>query len=237
MRIWWIGLCGCLAAGCVSQDRYDQLEQQNRALLREAQLERRLNEELQSYVEALYYTRVEPGGSVQELPSVNAAEALKNYYGGLNPGDSLRPGPVMLARDSVDAVLGRYFVRFQGSMPGYSLKAPVRFPAGSAAVPESSRELLFAVAQILRYRSGLFLIAEGHVDSREAAQAAGTDDGWSLSAQRASAVVRMLIQYGAPPERLAATGRSSFHMQASNQTEDGRSQNRRVEIVLSPVKP
>ena len=55
---------------------------------------------------------------------------------------------------------------------------------------------------------------------------------WELSTARASRVVRFLIQGGVPQQRLSAAGYAYLHPIASNATAEGRSRNRRVEIVL-----
>ncbi|MBC8392582.1 MAG: OmpA family protein [Deltaproteobacteria bacterium] len=58
---------------------------------------------------------------------------------------------------------------------------------------------------------------------------------WELSAGRATAVVRFLQeQTGLEPERLSACGCSYYQSVASNDTEEGRHENRRIEIILIP---
>jgi len=60
---------------------------------------------------------------------------------------------------------------------------------------------------------------------------------WELSTARATAVVRFLQDDGGlNPERLTASGYSYYRPVASNDTEEGRSQNRRIEIILTPPR-
>jgi len=60
---------------------------------------------------------------------------------------------------------------------------------------------------------------------------------WELSTARSSAVVRYLQEDGGiEPERLSAIGFSYFKPVASNDDEEGRSQNRRIEIILTRKK-
>jgi chemotaxis protein MotB len=55
---------------------------------------------------------------------------------------------------------------------------------------------------------------------------------WELSTARSSAVVRYLIELGAPKEKLAAVGYADARPIASNSTVEGRAKNRRVEFII-----
>jgi chemotaxis protein MotB len=58
---------------------------------------------------------------------------------------------------------------------------------------------------------------------------------WELSAARAAAVVRHFQkEIGIDPENLEAVGHSFYDPVATNETEEGRAQNRRVNIVIAP---
>ncbi len=79
---------------------------------------------------------------------------------------------------------------------------------------------------------------EGHTDNLNIGRATAKKypGNWELSTARATAVVRLLQDQGkVDPERLFAVGGSLYHPVASNDTLEGRSQNRRVEIVLTPI--
>lgn len=58
---------------------------------------------------------------------------------------------------------------------------------------------------------------------------------WELSAARAASVVKLLATNGVDPVRLSAVGRGEFQPIASNDTEEGRAQNRRVVVMISKV--
>ena len=56
-----------------------------------------------------------------------------------------------------------------------------------------------------------------------------------MSVQRATAIVRIIINNSdVAPKRLTASGRSEFVAVGSNKTAEGRAQNRRTEIILTP---
>jgi len=60
-------------------------------------------------------------------------------------------------------------------------------------------------------------------------------DNWDLSVKRATAVVRVLqSEYGIPPARMTAAGRGEYVPITSNDSEFGRSLNRRTRIVILP---
>jgi chemotaxis protein MotB len=76
------------------------------------------------------------------------------------------------------------------------------------------------------------LRVEGHTDNVPIhTQQYATN--WELSTARASAIARLLLEHGAlKPANLAAAGYAEFHPIAPNTTEEGRSKNRRVDIIL-----
>jgi chemotaxis protein MotB len=61
------------------------------------------------------------------------------------------------------------------------------------------------------------------------------DSNWELSSARATRIARLLLDLHAiSPERLSAAGYAEYHPVASNQTEAGRAENRRVDLVILP---
>jgi len=75
---------------------------------------------------------------------------------------------------------------------------------------------------------------EGHTDNVPI-KTSQYKDNWDLSTARATTIVRLLtIDYGFDPNRITASGRGKFHPIKSNDTEAGRSGNRRTEVILSP---
>jgi chemotaxis protein MotB len=60
-------------------------------------------------------------------------------------------------------------------------------------------------------------------------------NNWDLSALRASSVVQALQNtYGVDPKRLTAGGRGQYNPIADNSTPDGKAQNRRTQIIITP---
>jgi chemotaxis protein MotB len=78
---------------------------------------------------------------------------------------------------------------------------------------------------------------EGHTDNVPIHNAHFASN-WELSTARATEMIRLFItRYNFPAIRLSAAGYAEYHPVASNQTVDGRAQNRRVDIVVLASAP
>ncbi len=115
----------------------------------------------------------------------------------------------------------------------------ILFDSGSAMIKDSGKAVLKKVADSLKEMSSHLIHVEGHTDNQKigAATARYFPTNWELSTARATSVTRFLQDAGVPPERLYAVGGAMFHPVSSNDTPQGRADNRRVEIVLTPVLP
>jgi flagellar motor protein MotB len=116
-----------------------------------------------------------------------------------------------------------------------SVLQEVLFDSGSAELRESGREVLDKVGSALKDVSDELVSIEGHTDTMQIGPSilAKFPTNWELSTARATTVVRYLQDKGVPPQVLSATGFGEYRPTASNQTEEGRQQNRRIEVVLS----
>lgn len=115
----------------------------------------------------------------------------------------------------------------------------ILFNSGSDKVKPRGKELLAKIADSIKKNPGQDILVEGHTDNLGISGELKKrfPSNWELSTARATAVVRYLAEKcGVPPERLVASGYSYYHPVASNDTAEGRSQNRRIEIVLLPPK-
>jgi chemotaxis protein MotB len=75
---------------------------------------------------------------------------------------------------------------------------------------------------------------EGHTDNVPI-HTAEFDSNWELSSARATRIARLFLEMKAiPPDRISAAGYAEFHPVASNDTAEGRAQNRRVDLVVMP---
>jgi len=104
----------------------------------------------------------------------------------------------------------------------------VLFDIGKADLRPITREKLARLSGICLAYPGLKLRAEGHTDST------GTDEiNERLSLARAESVAKYVVSQGVPAEAVTSFGFGSTEPVASNDTREGRQQNRRVEIIVS----
>jgi len=112
------------------------------------------------------------------------------------------------------------------------MKDKILFASGSATIGKEGLAALAKVADALRGVQGKVIRIEGHTDNVPTGGGAFPTN-WELSAARALAVVRYLQEQGVDPTRLAAAGYGEFQPISANDTAEGRSLNRRIEIVLA----
>ena len=112
-----------------------------------------------------------------------------------------------------------------------SMPSGVTFATDSATVQPQFRPTLDQVAQVLDQYNQTYVDVYGHTDST------GTDShNQQLSERRARSVADYLTARGVESQRLGTMGYGESQPVASNDTEDGRAQNRRVEIKLVPIR-
>ncbi len=104
------------------------------------------------------------------------------------------------------------------------------FGFDSADVNAQFYPVLNKVAETLREYDKTVIEVAGHTDSTGSA-----DYNQKLSERRADNVAGYLAGQGVPSARMVTVGAGEGHPVASNETEDGRAQNRRVEITIVPV--
>lgn len=116
-----------------------------------------------------------------------------------------------------------------------SISDKLLFSTGSYNVTPKAKELLSKVAEIINKRNDIEVLVEGHTDPIPYASGVLLDN-WDLSVKRATSVVRILQNdYKVAPVRLTAAGRAEYLPKASNDSPQGRSENRRTEIILIPL--
>ena len=115
-----------------------------------------------------------------------------------------------------------------------SISDKMLFNSGSYRVSSKANNILQKLADVINSEPSIEVMVEGHTDSRTISTEKIADN-WDLSVLRATSVVRKLQnQYGVAPEKLIASGRSSYQPLTDNDTSENRSKNRRTRIVILP---
>ena len=110
------------------------------------------------------------------------------------------------------------------------IKSSLLYPSGSASLSRNAVPLIEQIAEVLKPFPNRIHV-EGFTDNIPI-NSPRYPSNWELSSARAASVVRLLAQSGIAPESMAAIGYGEFRPLADNTTEEGRSKNRRVVLVV-----
>ena len=115
-----------------------------------------------------------------------------------------------------------------------SISDKMLFNTGSYRISNKANDILQKLADVINSEESIDVMVEGHTDSRTI-NTEKIADNWDLSVLRATSVVRKLQnKYGVAPEKMIASGRSSYQPLVDNDTRENRSKNRRTRIILMP---
>ncbi len=115
----------------------------------------------------------------------------------------------------------------------------ILFESGSVDISDQGKALLAIIAKSIKDSKSQHVVVEGHTDNQPISGRLKKmyPSNWELSTARAAAVVRFIQHTGGlSPETLSVRGFSYYRPLASNDSEVGRRQNRRIEIIVSPKR-
>lgn len=160
---------------------------------------------------------------------------IKDLTGKVQAKDSLNLALVMNLKRSLSDVNDEdVTVEVKKGVVYISLSDKMLFKSGSYEILTRAEEVLGKIAKVVNDHNELDILVEGHTDNVPISNSC-LKDNWDLSAMRATSVVRLLQKkYAVAPERMTAGGRSEFVPKASNASTQGKSTNRRTEIVILP---
>jgi chemotaxis protein MotB len=116
-----------------------------------------------------------------------------------------------------------------------SMENKLLFGSGSWTVGTEGKKAVVEVAKVLADNPDISVLIEGHTDNVPYNGAGQIVDNWDLSTKRATAIVNIIRENKkVDPKNLTAAGRSEFAPVAGNDTAEGKSKNRRIEIILTP---
>jgi len=102
----------------------------------------------------------------------------------------------------------------------------INFDTGKSIIRDESKPVIEQIVEMLKANPELKLSVEGHTDN-----AGSSESNKILSVERAKSVLAAIVSQGVVADRLSASGFGQDKPVADNSTEEGRAQNRRVELV------
>nr|WP_321246953.1 OmpA family protein [uncultured Psychroserpens sp.] len=116
-----------------------------------------------------------------------------------------------------------------------SMENKLLFQSGSWAVGTQGKQAVKQLGEVLAENPDIAILIEGHTDDVPYKGNDQLSGNWDLSAKRATAIVNILRENSSiQPENLTAAGRGEFAPIASNDSAEGKAQNRRIEVILTP---
>lgn len=150
----------------------------------------------------------------QEVQRQKRSEALKEMDEFLKRNDM---------EDNIEVSSGENGIRIR-------VKGALMFPPGQADLKAEAISFLDNLVKV-QQKFGYNVVVEGHTDNLPISSSLFPSN-WELSAYRATAVLRYLLDMGIPPKFLTAVGLADNFPIAGNESAEGRAENRRVEFLL-----
>jgi len=172
----------------------------------------------------------------KSLENISSKDAyIKDLQGALARKDSLTMNLVMNLKGALGNLNDEDVnIKVDKGVVYIDISDKMLFKSGSYEITDRAKEVLSKVARVLNNQPDIEFMIEGHTDSVPFRRDQLLDN-WDLSVKRATTVARLLqTEYNVPPARMTAAGRGEYIPVASNETEDGRSLNRRTRIVILP---
>ena len=245
MRTYW--LLPLVFIGCVKQSTYDKALADNKALKqqladaekKQADTEKTLGDkikELQGQLGQLDESVKTKEGELGKVKGEQAAtqQELAELRRQKDAAEK-RIAAYKALQDKFRALVdtGKLQVVFRHGQMTLKLPSGILFPSGSAKLSKDGEKALADVTNILmQFKDRRFVVA-GHTDNLPI-KSAEFPNNWYLSTARANSVVQFMIKQQFPATSLAAAGYGEFDPVAPNDKEEGREQNRRIEIILVP---
>ncbi len=252
-----------LTFSCVSKKKYMALEQENGEIKSELQKTKVAKEDLeakfdkiQSRVDA-YNSKiaslkqendskldvVEGVAFISNNAKAKMQETLKNVDAEkLAQAKTLKDSMNLAVAYNLEKTIGEsninededFAVNINETVVMISIADDMLFNTASYRLSSKADTVLQKLADVINSEPSLDVMVEGHTDSRTISTGHITDN-WDLSVLRATSVVRKLQEkYNVAPEKLIASGRSSYQPIAENDSRENQAKNRRTRIIILP---
>lgn len=225
-----------VTSGCVSSGRYEELDAAYRASQSELAAASARIESMQGTIGSLegdLESAADRGRALQGTLSEKerALAALRARQAQAADRIARFQELTEKFRALVDA--GKLKVRMIRGRMVVQMQTDVLFGSGSARLSADGRAAIEEVSDLLISLEDRRYQIEGHTDDVPIRTAAFPSN-WELAAARAISVVNVMVDQGMTPERVSAVSYGETTPIASNETREGKAQNRRIEIVVVP---
>ncbi len=177
--------------------------------------------------------------ALYSLSTVDHAK-LEKFSTSLNKAFQVIENPIPVVIDEESQIV-EAFKKVTGELKELSLRSDSRgvvitipgtflFRSGSAELKKQAYPVLDKIVAALREVPGQVSI-EGHTDNVPV-RGGRYSSNWELSTARAASVLHYFVSKGLDPYRFSIAGYGEYRPIATNDTEEGRAKNRRVEIVV-----
>lgn len=218
--------------GCVSTQKYNDLETKNKKTEQDLASIKRENEQQKNKIVDLESGIEKADMEITDLrkmsdefrdQSAKEIEALKLTYDSLEKSlkDEISQGKIQIERTK-----GKLTMK---------VAEELFFDTGKAEIKPDGKSILIRIGTILKKVPEKNIRIEGHTDNVRIVSTLRLKypTNWELGSARATTVVRFLQdEVGIDPLRLSAVSFGEYRPVATNRTERGRAKNRRIEILL-----
>jgi chemotaxis protein MotB len=185
-----------------------ELKEENIAYSKDAQDCRIVKENLNNNLKAMNDALAEQGTSLRQIYAKIDTALMKFYAAGID-------------------------VTYKSGLVHISMKDQLMFNSGSTSVGWEGKQALAVIADVVKDFPNITIYVIGNTDNVPVKS--GYKDNWSLSTERANAIVRVMRdESNIDPTRIISAGRAMYHPIADNETVEGKSKNRRTDIILNP---
>lgn len=255
-------LMSILATSCVSKKKYTELENKYENSQNDLYKTRTEKQEYEDQLNKVkqrvsnYYAKIsdlqEENKNKLEMTgegSVVSGKAKEQMRETLKNVDSDKLSGAKTLNDSIDLAVSYNLKKSLGgdensddidinvdnTVVEITISDKLLFKSGSYWVNPQAYKLLSKIANLAKSEPAMEVMVEGHTDSRTLVKKSYIEDNWGLSVRRSTSVVRILQnKFGVDGKQLIASGRSSYHPIADNDTKAGRQKNRRTRIIILP---
>jgi len=191
-----------------NQKLISELKEENISFNKDAQECRIVKENLSNNLKAINSALAEQGTSIRKIYSKIDTALMKFSNAGID-------------------------VYYKNGLVHIAMKDQLMFKSGSTSVGWEGKQALAVIADVVKDFPGVSIYVIGNTDNVPVKS--GYKDNWSLSTERANAIVRVMRdENNIDPSRIISGGRAMYHPIADNETAEGKSKNRRTDIILNP---